>query len=425
MIGIGASIGSGIFVTPSDTILRLPHYGWALLPWLLGGIAAYCGGLTFAELGATRPKAGGVYVYLKEAYGDIAAFLYGWCVLLIINTGALAALGLAFADYMTFFYPLTPLASKLLAIGVIGILSVINCLGVEYSDKLSRTFTGLKLLAMLAIIAAGIVAWVQNPNTMMSGWHQPTPTPLFSGLSGAFIGVFWSIGGWHHISYVSSEAINPGRDIPRALLIAVGVITFTYLAIIAAYMAILPMEQIITSKKVAGDAVAHLFSGGGKLVAIFIAISIFGTIAIYTMSAPRIYYAMARDGVFFQAIGKVHSRFNTPANAILMQAVWAILLVVAYGSFMKVIAFVTFMDIVFMSLAAASIFVFRKRYGIPSVFRVRWYPWLPLIYLIISLAFVFYTLMDLNQGAIAGCAILMVGIGAYSLFRGQKLKLHP
>lgn len=134
---------------------------------------------------------------------------------------------------------------------------------------------------------------------------------------------------------------------------------------------------------------------------------------------------MARDGVFFQAIGKVHSRFNTPANAILMQAVWAILLVVAYGSFMKVIAFVTFMDIVFMSLAAASIFVFRKRYGIPSVFRVRWYPWLPLIYLIISLAFVFYTLMDLNQGAIAGCAILMVGIGAYSLFRGQKLKLHP
>ena len=424
MIGIGASIGSGIFVTPADTIQRLPHYGWALLPWLLGGIAAYCGGLTFAELGASRPKAGGVYVYLKEAYGDMAGFLYGWCVLLVINTGALAALGIAFSDYMTFFYDLTPLASKLLAICVILGLSAINSLGVDYSDKLVRIFTGLKLTAMLIIIGVGIWALSRDAGPMVAGWQQATPVNLWSGLSGAFIGVFWSIGGWHHISYVSSEAINPGRDIPRALLLAVGVITLTYLTIIAAYMAMLPMEQIIASKRVAGDAVAHLMAGGGKMVAIFIAISIFGTIAIYTMSAPRIYYAMAKDKVFFEAVGKVHLKFNTPANAIFLQAVWACILVLIYGSFMKVIAFVTFMDIAFMSLTAGSIFVFRYRNGVPSVFHVKWFPWLPLVYLIISLAFVFYTLLDLNEGAIAGCIILLVGIFVYRFFRTRENKVQ-
>lgn len=417
MIGIGASIGSGIFVTPADTIARLPHYGWALLPWLLGGVAAYCGGLTFAELGASRPKAGGVYVYLKEAYGDLAGFLYGWCVLLIINTGALAALGLAFSDYMTFFISLSPAQGQALAIFVIAGLSGINCLGVSYSDKLSRTFTGLKLLAMLVIIGVGVYAFASQPALLKGGWQAATPTQLTGAISSAFIGVFWSIGGWHHISYVSGEAINPGRDVPRALLMAVGIITAIYICIILAYMAILPMDQIVGSKRIAGDAIAHLFAGGGQWVAVFIAISIFGTIAIYTMSAPRIYYAMAKDGVFFPSIGKVHPRFNTPANAILLQAAWAIVLVLAYGSFMKVIAFVTFMDILFMSLAAATIFIFRARHGVPTVFSVKTYPLLPLIYLLISASFVFYTLLDLNQGALAGLVILALGILAYYYFR--------
>lgn len=421
MIGIGASIGSGIFVTPADTIALLPHYGWAILPWLLGGLAAYCGGLTFAELGASRPKAGGVYIYLKEAYGPLAGFLYGWCVLLIINTGALAALGLAFADYMTFFIRLSPAESQGLAIAVIAGLSGINCLGVSYSDKLSRTFTGLKLLAMVAIIAAGFYAFVDQPALMTQGWQTPTPTNLTGAISGAFIGVFWSIGGWHHISYVSGEAVNPGRDVPRALLYSVAIITLVYICIILAYMAILPMDQIIGSKRIAGDAIAHLFNGGGRLVAVFIAISIFGTIAIYTMSAPRIYYAMAKDGVFFPSVGKVHPIFNTPANAIIVQAVWAIVLVLAYGSFMKVIAFVTFMDILFMSLAAATIFIFRSRHGVPSVFSVKAYPLLPMVYLLISSTFVVYTLLDLNEGAIAGMVILAIGILAYYYFRKKYL----
>ena len=153
----------------------------------------------------------------------------------------------------------------------------------------------------------------------------------------------------------------------------------------------------------------------------FIAISIFGTIAIYTMSAPRIYYAMAKDGVFFPAVGKVHSRFNTPANAIIVQAAWAIVLVLAYGSFMKVIAFVTFMDILFMSLAAATIFIFRARHGVPSIFSIKTYPLLPLIYLLISSTFVVYTLLDLNEGAIAGLVILALGMLAYYYFKKRYL----
>ncbi|MBK8700997.1 MAG: amino acid permease [Saprospiraceae bacterium] len=422
MIGIGATIGSGIFVTPADTIARLPHYGWAFVPWILGGIAAYCGAMTFAELGAAKPKAGGVYVYLKDAFGPLSGFLYGWTVLLVINSGALAALGIAFADYMGFFIKLGPMATKILAITAILLLSGLNVLGIQYSDSMSRIFTGLKLLAMVAIIGAGAYAFIQNPHVFNSGFQNSIPSNLPESITTAFIGVFWSIGGWHHISYVSSEAINPARDIPRALIYSIGIITLVYLAIIAAYMAILPSDQIASSSRIAGDAIAHLFKGGGQLVAVFIAISIFGTIAIYTMSAPRIYFAMARDKVFFSAIASIHPKFKTPANAIMIQAVWASLLVLLYGSFMKVIAFVTFMDILFMALAASSIFIIRRRHENTGTFRIKQYPLLPLIYLLITLIFVVYTLMSLNQGAFIGLGILVAGILAYYLF---KLQSHP
>lgn len=420
MIAVGACIGSGIFVTPYQIIEVLPHAGWVLVVWSLGGLIALTGALTFAELGALFPQSGGVYVFLKEAYGPLAGFLYGWVILLVINTGALAALSLAFAEYLTFFIPDLSATGKL-NIGFVTIigLTLLNCFGVQISQVFANLFTGLKLLALVGIVLVGFFFF--SPETTQDlTFHlaKDPPQHLMSALLLALIGVLWSFGGWHHASYLAGETIEPQRTLPRAMILATVIVTTVYVLTNLAYMLLLPLDSIAQTERVAGDALASVFSFGSQLVTIMISISIFGTIGIYTMSAPRIYYAMAKDRLFFPILARVSPRYHTPIPAMLIQAVWALVLLAFWGTFHDLITYVTFMDLVFMTLAGLSIFIFRKKLkDTPRVYRAWGYPWVPLLFVLITTAFVINTLIERPEQAQAGLVILLLGVGVFYFFR--------
>ncbi len=414
MIAVGSCIGSGIFITPAQIAQDLGQQNLVLLVWVLGGLTAWCGALTFAELGSMYPKAGGVYVFIREAFGPLPAFLYGWITLLVINTGALAALGAALTEYVAFFFPLDASGKIILTIIVIIGLTAINAVGVQVSQSLSNLFTALKLAAIAGIILCGI--WWYDP--ARATIHLATPIS-FSGSSVnalllAFVGVFFSYGGWHHASYLAGETINPQRTVPRAMILGALIVTVTYVLVNLAYMLFLPLPAIAASERVAGDALASVFPLGGQIVAVFIGLSIFGTISIYTMSAPRIYYAMAKDGLFFPVLAKIHPRFHTPVAAMALQAFWAVLLLLFWKHFVNLITYVTFMDIAFMALGGISVFVLRRKHpDIHRPYRVWGYPVIPLVYIAITGAFVVNTLMFKPAHAIAGLGIMGVGVLVY------------
>lgn len=420
MIAVGACIGSGIFRAPGEIVQAVPNTTLILAVWTLGGVIALTGALTLSELGGMFPKAGGVYVFLKEAYGEMVGFLYGWVILLVINTGALAALALTFADYMTFFLPLTQNGKLLLAVLTIAGLTGINILGVSLSQMLANVFTGLKLIAIAGIIILGFVFY-DSSKIPLDFSIASVPEDWMTGILVGLIGVLWSVGGWHHTSYLAGEAINAKRNIPRAMVLGVLIVTITYVLVNLAYMMLLPLDLIANTDRVAGDAVATIIPFGGRLMALVIAVSVFGTIGIYTMSAPRIYYAMAMDGVFFKSLSKIHPRYNTPANAMLVQAAWAILLLLFWGSFGELISYVTFMDIIFMTLAGFSIFIFRiKRKDAERPILAWGYPVIPIIFILISTAFVGSTVLARPDESAYGLIILALGIPAYYLFKKMR-----
>jgi APA family basic amino acid/polyamine antiporter len=359
MVAIGSCIGSGIFLTPGQIASHLPSTFLFLLVWVVGGLVTLTGALTFAELGAMFPEAGGIYVYLKEAYGDLFGFLYGWAYLLVINSGAIAALCIAFATYLGVLIPLGKTGIKVVAIVSIFCLTIINIIRVKAGEIFSIVFTGLKLIGIAGIVVIGLFAG--NPGLI--GQTQKTTVSsgsLISAFGLALIGVLWSYGGWQHASYLAGEVKNARRTVPRAMVIGALVVTAAYLLINLGYLFLLPIDRIAASDSVAADAIKTIFPFGGNLIAAIIAISVIGTAGIYTLSAPRIYYAMARDGLFFKSLAKVHDRFRTPVNAILIQSGWAIILLLFWGTFEDVITYVAFTDWIFFGLTAAAVFLFRR-----------------------------------------------------------------
>ena len=426
MIAVGACIGTGIFTTPGMVVQSVPNHLLVVSVWLLGGLIAMTGALTFSELGGMFPKAGGVYVYLKEAYGKLTAFLYGWCILLVITTGALASLGMGFAEYMTFFIDLSENGKIVLAAITIVLLTGINIVGVDVSQMLANLFTGAKLLALAAIIVIGFL--FANSEASMQFSLESAPDNMIGAMLTGLVGVLFSVGGWHHISYLSGEAIHPKKDVPRAMIIGVTIVMIAYILANLAYMSLLPLNDIASTERIAGDAfnMVSIFQGaGGKVAAVIIAISIFGTISIYTMTAPRIYFAMAKDGVFFQQFTYIHPKYRTPVVAMIVQAIWTVILLFALRNFRDMIKYVVFMDFAFMTMAGAAIFIFRKKLkNRERPIRAWGYPIIPIIFVVTSTAFVINTLFSKHTKvqAIAGLIVLGIGIVAYYVFGFNKGK---
>lgn len=420
MIAVGACIGAGVFSSPGHIVEGIPHHLLVIIAWTLGGFIALTGALTFSELGSMYPKSGGVYVYLKEAYGELMGFLYGWAILLVITTGAIAALGMIFAEYLTNFVTLGPNQKVLVAAFSIVVLTIINITGVKTSQVFTNLFTGIKLFAIGIIIVLGFVYY--NPDQVSVDYSFATiPENAFEGVILALVGVLFSMGGWHHTSFLSGETIDPRRTVPRAMVFGVTIVTITYILVNIGYMNLLSLETIAATDSIAADAMNTITPSGGKIVAVAIAISIFGTIGIYTMSAPRIYYAMAKDGVFFSFLSDVHPKYKTPAKAMIFQSVWAIVLLIVIGDFRDIMGFVVFMDIIFMTIAGATVFVLRvKKPQLERPVKVVLYPWIPAFFVAISTVFILIILKDMNLKTLSGLVVLLIGVGAYYLFFKNK-----
>ena len=419
MIAVGSCIGSGIFKTPSQIAGYLPFSNHILIVWAIGGLVALTGALTFSELSARFPKSGGVYVFLKESYGDLVAFLYGWIIFTVVTSGAIAALALVFAQYFTRIFPIGESAVPFIAIFAIIITTAVNAVGVEKSDLFAKIFTGLKILGIGLIIVAGLM-YLLPQNGFNSSLTTNAETSLPQAYALALVGVFFSYGGWHHASYVAGEVKNAAKVVPRAMILGALIVTVTYLLSNIGYLSLLTMEEMSSSKAVASDAMDKVFIGGGKFIAVLIAVSTFGTIGIYTLSAPRIYQRMAADGTFFPFLAKIHDRFRTPMNAMIFQSCWAIILLLLWGTFDSLINYVVFMDWVFMTLAGIGVFILRKKIKTKASYSVPLYPILPIIFILINSWFLIQILSAEVKQAWAGLILLGIGIPVYFLFTRKK-----
>ncbi len=419
MIAVGSTIGSGIFLTPSMIAGALPSPHFIVIVWILGGIMALSGALTYAELGALFPKAGGVYVFLKESYGEFAGFLFGWAYFLVVNTGAIAALSIAFATYFGYFVPLSPAGIKLCAVSGIVIVTAINVRGVKTGGIFSDVFTVLKLVGIAGIIVIGFL-W---GNASKSDFTSLTvPGNLSGGFAIAMVGVLWSYGGWQHATFASAEAKQPHRTIPLAMVIGAMIVTLVYVSVNVAYLFLLTPGQIAHSSSLAADAVETVIGrAGGGAIAVAIFISTFGTTGIFTLTAPRIYYAMASDGLFIRTLAKIHPQFHTPANAILIQSLWAIVLILFWGTFENLISYVVFTDWIFFALTAASVFVFRRKFpNRERRYKTFGYPVTPLIFISFALWFVVSTLIEKPAQAWAGILMLLLGLPVFYAMKKKR-----
>jgi len=421
MVAVGSCVGSGIFLTPSQVAAQVTDPLLVLAAWGLGGVIALTGALSFAELGSMFPRAGGVYVYLKEAYGEFAGFLYGWAYFTVINSGSIAALTIAFAYYVSFLIPMSDTAQIGLAIAAIATITAINIFRVKVAEMFTNTLTLLKLAGIAAVVLIGFGWGAVDVEFSLQPVRAMATGDGLGAFGLAMVGVLFSYGGWQHASYLSGEAVDPQRTIPRAMIFGAIIVTVTYLLINVAYMTLLPIEEMATSSRVAADAVSAVAPWGGGLVASLIAVSTFGTALIYTLSAPRIYYAMAEDGIFFRKIAEVHPRFRTPVYAVLTQSIWAVVVILVWGTFEKVITYVTFTDWIFFTATAFIVILFRKsRPDDDRPYRTFGYPITPLIFVVISAWFVVNTLIE--QPLLAGAGLVFLGLGypVYLYFARRK-----
>ncbi len=423
MIAIGGTIGSGIFLTPSLVARALPSPWLILSVWAVGGLMAMAGALTFAELAALMPRAGGQYVYLTEAYGGLVGFLFGWAYFLVVNAGGLGALSVAFATYFGYFVPLGAAGTKMVAVAGLLMLTTINVVGVRAGAVFSDVFTVLKIAGIAALVAVGF-AFGSSHTTNFALSASSVPTGFGAGLATAMVGVLWSTGGWQHATYASAEVKNPRRTLPLAMVVGTATVTLVYLLVNVAYMFLLTPQQIADSPRVAADAVSRVFgSAGGSAISLAIFVSTFGVVGIYTLTAPRIYFAMASDGLFFRRIAEVHPRFRTPAVAIIAQSLWAAVLILFWGTFENLISYVVFTDWIFFGLAAAAVFVFRRRAPTAErLARVPLYPLTPLFFVAMSAWFVAVTLVQRPAQAWAGLAFLALGVPVYFYWKARRTR---
>ncbi len=418
MIAAGACIGAGIFISPSDVAGQLSNGHQVLMVWLIGGVVTLTGALSFGELAARYPGTGGVYVYLREAYGDLIAFLYGWCILTVITSGAIAALCLAFSRYFAIVFKTGDAFQIPIALSALLLVTVINIVGVKLSAIFSSTMTVMKVLGIGIIV----IVCLTYGHQFLEHLHTGSGEAVKMSFGIALVGVLWSYGGWHHASYVSGEVHNAQKVVPKALLAGGLIVTITYLAVNAAYLSVMSTREISQSSAVAADALSKVTATGGFLVAIMITLSVFGTAGIYTLSAPRIYFKMGEDRVFFPWLADLHLKFGTPVKAILLQSTWAALLMVFWGTFESLTTYVVFMDWIFMTMAAIGVFIFRQR--LPQVdgtnYRVPLYPMVPLIFIGISVWFLISTIIGRPVQAVAGILLMGIGFPVYYYFKRVK-----
>jgi len=411
MAVIGGIIGGGIFRTPASVAERVGSPTLILAAWVAGGVVALIGALCFAELGQRRPRAGGGYVYLRETWGPLPAFLYGWALLLVIASGAIAAIAVTFAEYTLALTGLPARFTLPLAIAAILFVSAVNYLGVRPGAMVQNLFTLLKLAALAALVVIGLAAGLPPA--------APPPPGAPTAFGAALVPILFTYGGWQQTNFIAEEMVDAERNLPRALVLGVSAVVVIYLLANLAYLNVLGAAGLATSTAPAADAMRKVLGpAGGTLIAAGIAASTFGFLNLVILVTPRVFQAMAADGVFFPRLARLHPVHRTPAAAIGLQAVWASALALS-GSFSQLVDYVAFADWIFFGLTVAGLFVYRsrdRRLGIAAprrAFRTPGYPWTPGLFVAAAVFVVASSIAANPRNALIGAGLLALGVPAY------------
>ncbi len=430
---LGSVIGSGIFMTTGVMATALPSATLIITAWVAGGVIALTGGLTYAEMGSMYPKSGGVYVYLREAFGPLVAFLYGWAALLVFFSGGIAAVAVGFSDYVSYFVPAlstarvlwsvpTPLgtwtvsAAQIVAVLAIAALAAINYVGVKSGNLVNVVLTIAKVMGLAALPVLALVASQTTPV-----WVPVVPPDLTRPLAGfgiAMIAVLWTNDAWYCVTWIAGEMKQPQRDLPRALLIGISLLTLIYVVVNVAYFYALPISDLKGVSRVA-EASATALAGvnGARLVALTVVVSTFGCDAAAILAGARLLFAMARDGVFLPAAAKVHPVYRTPHVAIVALAVWSAVLALS-GSYEQLFTYVMFSSILLHMIGAIGLFRLRRtRPDHPRPYQVWGYPYVPAVFILASTAFVLNTLREKPTESFAGLGLLALGLPVYWYFK--------
>lgn len=411
---VGTIIGASIFVQPAEITGRMPSQGGAAAVWLVAGLLTLLGSLVAAELASTFPASGGVYVFLREAYSPLVGFLWGWAMLWVMHSGIIAAVAVIFARYLGYFVTLGALGTRLVAVAAIVVLSAVNYLGVEPGSRLQTALTVLKVAAVALIIVLGFALAPATPPDSAPAAELSGGTPRDFLL--ALVAALFAFGGWHMVTYSAEETVDPRRTIPRALLWGILIVTVSYVGLNAVYFHLLPIEEVIASDRIAADAAdAALGFGGGAVMSGLVVVSTFGALTGIVLTGPRVFWAMARDGLLFRRFARLHPRFGTPHQAIVLQGAWASVLVLT-GSYRALFVRVIYTEWIFFALMALALFPLRRRRELTRGFSVWGYPVTPILFAGAALAIVGNQLASEPSEALVGLLLVGSGIPVYLLW---------
>lgn len=418
LLTIGAVIGSGIFIVPAFVLQQTNgDLGMSMLVWLLAGILSLLGALTYGELSAMQPESGGIYVYIRDAFGRLTAFLYGWTLFFVISSGAVATLSVAFSSYLRELMDFTPTAARFISVAMIVVVTAVNVKGTRDSANVQNVTTAFKAAALffMGLLLLSFGDHLADAPTMAGAARD---AQFFSALLTAMIGVLWAYEGWQYVTFSAGEVVNPQRNFPRGIMLGTILLVVLYCLANAAYVAALGPDAAANSERIAADAVSAQFGDLlGKLIVIPIVVAMFSAANAITLTSPRVFYAMARDGVFFRRLAEVHPRFGTPALAVIALNAVSIVLALT-GTFEQLLTYVVFTGWIFYALGAASIFVYRRKQpGAPRPFRVPGYPLTPLLFVLASALIVANTFYAQPARALIGIGMVISGLPVYFVWR--------
>ena len=444
MIIVGIVIGSGIFLTTGLMARGIPSASLILLAWLFGGLHALAGALAYGELGAAMPRAGGQYVYLREAYGPFCGFLFGWVSFMMYLTGIIAALGVGFAEYAGYFIPSLGMSNVLFeteiglpgwtfgyslsmghftALALIVLLTVVNYRGVSFSKYITNVSSVIKIAALGLFILFGLWSGSTHPVDYRINPQDIDFGQLVVAFGVALIAVAWSFAGWEEVSFVAGEVKQPSRNLPRALFLGTAGVTVLYLLVNYVYLKTMPVSEMAGIVRVGETAAGILFGEtGAVLLSSAVIVAIVGALNGSVLVGPRVYFAMARDGLFFKRAAEVHPRFRTPGQAVILQAVWAGVLTLS-GTFEDLITFVTFANLMLWIAAAAAVFTLRRKMpDLPRPYKAWGYPVVPFLFIAGSAGILVNMLFETPGEALAGLSLTILGIPAYLLLKRRSTR---
>jgi basic amino acid/polyamine antiporter, APA family len=418
-LGVGTIIGSGIFLVPGDVLRQSGGFiSLALLVWFGAGILSLMGALTYGELGAMKPEAGGVYVFLRDAFGPATGFLYGWTLFFVVSSGSVAALAAAFTIYLGQFVPMAPWLTRVVPLAMILTLVAVNVRGTRQGANLQNWTTMVKVGAIVVMSLLLLTLGAGYRGFAGQFWPARVSPSLLSSVGMAMVSALWAYEGWQYVSFCAGETVDAHRTFPRGIVIGTSITVAVYVVANIAYIAALGPEATARSTSVAPDAVTLLFGPlAGKVIAGAILVSIYGCANGIILGAPRVYFAMAQDGLFFERLADIHPRFGTPASAVVACGAWSAVLALS-GTFDQLLTYVISISWMFYGLGGAAIFFYRRR--MPDAvrpFRVPGYPWTSVLFVLSAFAIVINAVFTQPFEAIAGLGMVLVGLPAYYFWK--------